>query len=184
MTETTAALLSAVGTREFHRRSVALYGAPGSPIADGKRTALDLARRLDGLLADLEGGMRLEPPVVLDAPEIKRRLDAALPAHFGADAPRIEVTRNESGKAAAGRDYIKLREDAMFSDLDVTQLLQHEAFVHIATGKNGQAQAHFPCPPAEPIGIYAPDSAGAARRRVSARQRTIATAIAIAARLA
>lgn len=144
MAETTAALLSAVGTKEFHRHSVALYGAPGSPIADGKRTALDLARRLDGLLADLEGGMRLEPPEALDAPEIKRRLDAALPAHFGADAPRVDVTRNVSGKAAAGRDYIKLREDAMFSDLDVTQLLQHEAFVHIATGKNGQAQAHFP----------------------------------------
>jgi uncharacterized protein (TIGR02421 family) len=32
----------------------------------------------------------------------------------------------------------------MFSDLDVTQLLQHEAFVHIATGKNGLAQANFP----------------------------------------
>jgi len=143
-TETTAALLSVVGTKAFHPHSVALYGAPGSPIADGKRTALDLARRLDGLLADLEGGMRLEPPEVLGAGEIKRRLDAALPAHFGADAPRVEVTRNVSGKAAAGRDYIKLREDAMFSDLDVTQLLQHEAFVHIATGKNGQAQAHFP----------------------------------------
>jgi uncharacterized protein (TIGR02421 family) len=143
-TETTAALLSAVGTRDFHRHSVALYGAPGSPIADGKRSALDLALRLDALLADLEGGMRLEPPEVLDAHEIKRRLDAALPQHFGAEPPHVEVTRNVSGKAAAGRDYIKLREDAMFSDLDVTQLLQHEAFVHIATGKNGQAQANFP----------------------------------------
>jgi uncharacterized protein (TIGR02421 family) len=143
-TETTAALLSAVGTKAFHTHSTALYGAPGSPIADGRRSALDLARRLDRLLADLEGGMRLEPPEVLDAAEIKRRLDAALPAHFGADSPRVEVTRNVSGKAAAGRDYIKLREDAMFSDLDVTQLLQHEAFVHIATAKNGQAQAHFP----------------------------------------
>lgn len=142
--ETTAALLSAVGTPDFHRHSVALYGAPGSPIADGKRSALELARRLDRLLADLEGGMRLEPPEVLDAAEIKRRLDAALPQYFGAEPPRVEVTRNVSGKAAAGRDYIKLREDAMFSDLDVTQLLQHEAFVHIATAKNGQAQAHFP----------------------------------------
>ncbi len=142
--ETTAALLSAIGTKDFHRHSVALYGAPGSPIADGERTALDLARRLDRLLGDLEGGMRLEPPQTLDAAEIKRRLDAALPHHFGAEAPRVDVTRNVSGKAAAGRDYIKLREDAMFSDLDVTQLLQHEALVHIATAKNGQAQAHFP----------------------------------------
>lgn len=144
VTELTAALLSSIGTKEFHAHSVALYGAPSSPIADGRRSALDLARRLDNLLADLEGGMRLEPPETLSAAEIKRRLDAALPAHFGADAPRVDVTLNVTGKAAAGRDYIKLREDALFSDLDATQLLQHEAFVHIATGKNGLAQTHFP----------------------------------------
>ena len=88
--------------------------------------------------------MRLEPPESLGAEEIKRRLDEILPAHFGADAPRVEITMNVSGKAAAGRDTIKLRKDALYSDLDVTQLLQHEAFVHIATGKNGEAQPHFP----------------------------------------
>jgi uncharacterized protein (TIGR02421 family) len=144
VTEETAALLAAVGTREFHMRSAALYGSPATPIADGRRTALDLARRLDALLADFEVGARLEPPEVLSAAEIKRRLDETLPAHFGAAAPRVEVTRNVSGKAAAGRDVIKLREDALFSDLDATQLLQHEAFVHIATGKNGLAQENFP----------------------------------------
>ena len=144
VTDETAALLSAIGTKAFHAHSVSLYGAPSSPIADGKRTALELARRLDALLADLEGGMKLEPPETLSADNIKDRLDAKLPAHFGDSAPRVDVTMNVSGKAAAGRDYIKLRKDALFSDLDVTQLLQHEAFVHIATGKNGEAQKNFP----------------------------------------
>ncbi len=143
VTEDTASLLSAIGTRDFYARSSGLYGSPATPIADGKRTALDLAKRLDELLADFEIGARLEPPEILSAAEIKRRLDETLPAHFGNAAPRVDVTRNVSGKAAAGRDYIKLREDAMFSDLDVTQLLQHEAFVHIATGKNGLAQDGF-----------------------------------------
>lgn len=144
VTAETAALLSFVGTKDFYARSVALYGAPTSPIADGKRTALDLARRLDALLADLEGGAKLEPPETLDADAIKKRLDEILPAHFGASAPRVEITLNVSGKAAAGRDYIKLRKDALFSDLDAMQLLQHEALVHIATGKNGAAQENFP----------------------------------------
>ncbi len=144
VTAETAALLSTIATPAFHAHSLALYGGPASPIADGKRTALDLARRLDDLLADLEGGMKLEPPEILSADDIKTRLDESLPAYFGADAPRVDVTMNVSGKAAAGRDYIKLRKDALFSDLDVTQLLQHEAFVHIATGKNGEAQENFP----------------------------------------
>ncbi|MEQ8652365.1 MAG: flavohemoglobin expression-modulating QEGLA motif protein [Kiloniellales bacterium] len=145
VTENTTALLASVGTKAFHAHSVALYGAPTTPIADGKRTALELARRLDAMLSEFEeGGRRMEPPEILTANEIKVRLDEELPKHFGAEAPRVDVTANVSAKAAAGRDYIKLRDDASFSDLDVTQLLQHEALVHIATGKNGLAQPHFP----------------------------------------
>lgn len=144
VTDETAALLASTGTKAFHSHSASLYGSASSPIADGKRTALDLAKRLDALLADFEGGMRMEPPETLAPEEIKRRLDEMLPLHFGKAAPRVDVTMNVSGKAAAGRDYIKLRADASFSDRDVTQLLQHEAYVHIATGKNGEAQEKFP----------------------------------------
>ncbi len=144
-TEETALLLSVVGTPLFHGHSRALYGGPTSPIADGKSTALDLALRLDQLLTDFDApAQKLESPATLTATQLKHRLDQALPTHFGADAPRVEITHNVSAKAAAGRDYIKLRDDARFSDLDETQLLQHEALVHIATGLNGAAQPHFP----------------------------------------
>ncbi|MBY0421498.1 MAG: flavohemoglobin expression-modulating QEGLA motif protein [Parvularculaceae bacterium] len=141
----TTALLQSLGTRQFFTHSTRLYGAPQSLIADGRRTALDLALRLDGLLASFAAGAkRLEPPESLSAVELKARLDKELPAHFGADVPRVEVAQNVSGKSASGRDVIKLRADALFSDVDVVQLLQHEALVHIATAKNGQAQPHFP----------------------------------------
>ena len=143
--EETALMLSVAGTDLFHGHSRALYGGPTSPIADGKATALDLARRLDELLSEFEDpARRLEAPCALDAGTLKARLDAALPAHFGDAAPAVEVTANVSAKAAAGSNYIKLRADAMFSDLDEIQLLQHEALVHIATGFNGAAQPHFP----------------------------------------
>ena len=145
ITEETTALLQTLGSKAFTRHSTRLYGAPQSLIADGKRTALDLALRLDGLLAAFAaGGRKLEPPETLSAHELKARLDRDLPAHFGAEAPRVEIAQNVSGKAAASRDAIRLRADALFSDVDVTQLLQHEALVHIATARNGQAQIHFP----------------------------------------
>lgn len=144
-TEETAALLASTGTAEFYRHSSSLYGDPKTPIADGKRNALDLARRLDTLLADFEeGSIALEPPERLTAMDLKARLDAELPRYFGKQAPQVEVTLNVSAKAAAGRDYIKLRQDAAYSDLDVIQLLQHEALIHIATNKNGGAQTRFP----------------------------------------
>lgn len=144
-TEETALLLSVIGTEAFHGHSRALYGGPTSLIADCKTTALDLARRLDELLCDFDDpARRLEPLETLSAEALKRRLDAELPVHFGDAAPRVDITKNVSAKAAAGPDYIKLREDAAFSDLDAVQLLQHEALVHIATRFNGAAQPHFP----------------------------------------
>jgi len=145
ITEETAFMLSAVGTAAFSTLSGTLYGSPDTPIADGEATAYDLAVRLDALLGDFDAGsLKLEPPVRMDAAALKELLDAALPEHFGDRAPRVEVTRNVSAKAAAGKDYVKLREDALFSDLDADQLLQHEALVHIATGYNGAAQNRFP----------------------------------------
>ncbi|MEL6363406.1 MAG: flavohemoglobin expression-modulating QEGLA motif protein [Pseudomonadota bacterium] len=143
--EETAALLSCVGTSAFHGHSVALYGAPDAPLADGRTTALALADKLDELLSDFDiGGAKLEPPARMTARDLKIELDARLPDLFGDQAPRVEVTQNVSAKAAAGSDYIKLREDAGFSDLDADQLLQHEAYIHIATGYNGRAQNRFP----------------------------------------
>ncbi len=144
-TEETATLLSTIGTALFHGHSRALYGSPTAPIADGQSTALDLARRLDALLSDFDyASLKREPPESLSADDLKARLDADLPLYFGEAAPRVEVTRNVSAKAAAGSDYIKLRSDAQFSDLDAEQLLQHEALIHIATGLNGRAQEIFP----------------------------------------
>ena len=145
ITETTAALLTSVGTAQFYEYSCMLYGSSNTPIADGKRSASELAQRINTLLSVFdEGCIRLEPPESLTAHELKSQLDAVLPTYFGLEAPEILITANVSSKAAAGREYIKLREDATFSDLDVTQLLQHEALIHIATGKNGRAQIHFP----------------------------------------
>lgn len=144
VTDETAAMLSAMGTSEFFTHSRALYGSPATPIADGQNSALDLAVRLDDLLSDFdEGTLKLGAPERLTATELKSELDQALPEHFGAKTPDVLVTSDVSAKAAAGKDYIKLREDAVFTDLDVTQLLQHEALIHIATGFNGNAHGRF-----------------------------------------
>ena len=145
ITELTANLLASIGTTQFYENSCMLYGTSSSPIADGKRTAIELALRIDKLLSVYEEGcIRLEHAESLTAHQLKNQLDTALPGYFGIAAPEILVSANMSSKAAAGRDYIKLRADATFSDLDITQLLQHEALIHIATGKNGRAQHHFP----------------------------------------
>lgn len=141
----TALLLASLGTSAMLEPAKRLYGYPQKPLADGKATALDLAQRLDGLLGAFRDPAKLagERPT-FSAEQVKERLDQELPKYFGADAPTVEVTPHLSAKATAGKNIIKLRASAVYSDLDTTQLLQHEALVHIATGKNGQRQTHFP----------------------------------------
>ncbi len=143
--EDTALLLSGLGTAAVVEPSKRLFGYPHKPLADGKATAINLATRLDGLLEKFRDPATLagQRPV-FTAEQVKARLDQELPRYFGADAPMVEVTPTLSAKATAGKNTIRLRSDAVFSDLDATQLLQHEALVHIATGKNGSRQKHFP----------------------------------------
>jgi uncharacterized protein (TIGR02421 family) len=143
--EDTALLLSRLGTAEIVEPGMRLYGFPKKPLADGKATALDLAARLDGLLSGFHDPATLagQRPT-FTAEQVKAKLDTELPKYFGADAPVVEVTPTLSAKATAGKNVIRLRANAIYSDLDTTQLLQHEALVHIATGKNGGKQKHFP----------------------------------------
>ncbi len=144
VTDLTAKLLANLGKPDFYRYSCELYGSPHTPIADGKRTAIELAKRIDVLLTDYEeSSLRLNPDTSLSAVELKLKLDRSLPIYFGEDAPEVKISEEMSSKAAAGRNHIRLRADATFSDLDATQLLQHEGLIHIATGKNGREQPRF-----------------------------------------
>jgi uncharacterized protein (TIGR02421 family) len=67
-----------------------------------------------------------------------------LQRHFADAAPKVEVVDHLSSNALAGPRYIRLRRGACFSDRDLAQLVQHEAFVHIGTSLNGAAQTAFP----------------------------------------
>lgn len=143
--EATLALLASRGTADFYTHSSQLYGNAQTPIADGAHSALDLAIRIDAMLADIQvEDMGCWTPERLTSHDLKLSLEESLVEYFGAEAPNVIISTDVSAKAVAGKNYIKLREDATFSDLDQVQLLQHEGLVHIGTAKNGSAQALFP----------------------------------------
>jgi uncharacterized protein (TIGR02421 family) len=60
--------------------------------------------------------------------------------HFGDAAPSVEVVEHLSANALAGTNRIRLRRGASFTDRDAAQLIQHEAYVHIATSIAGRDQ--------------------------------------------
>jgi uncharacterized protein (TIGR02421 family) len=140
-----ARMLASAGTSRFYVYSRMLFGAPADPLPDGYSTALALARQLRGVLAGLERVDLGAPPVRGEsAADLAERMGEAVRERFGDAAPKVELADELSANALAGPSKIRIRRDARFTDRDVHQLIQHEAFVHVATGLNGRYQDRLP----------------------------------------
>jgi uncharacterized protein (TIGR02421 family) len=144
---TGAEMLAALGTKDFHRHSVTLYGSPQTELLGCDVRPLDLAHTLDSVLgafADLDVTLGDTDPPTFTADELAARMRLVLEKMLREKAPEVQVVPHLSAKALAGSNYIRLRGSAIYSDRDLTQLIQHEALVHVATSLNGAAQEHFP----------------------------------------
>jgi uncharacterized protein (TIGR02421 family) len=143
--ESTALMLSTVGTPAFHAYSRALYSVPTQPLRYDPATPLQLAEQVHRSLAELNEAS-LVPPVVRTrtGEEVAAYIEAAVGEHFGEAAPRVELVEELSANAVATTSRIKIRRGAAFTPKDAAQLLNHEAFIHVATGLNGRAQTDIP----------------------------------------
>lgn len=143
--ERSAHMLAGVGTADFHLYSCELYGAPGDVLLDQNSTSLALAAEFDEVLSSLDGIDReLLPNQRVAATELADEIERAVAQMFGADAPEVSVVDELSANALAGAQRIRVRRDAIFNDKDVSQLIHHEAGIHVATSLNGLAQRHLP----------------------------------------
>jgi uncharacterized protein (TIGR02421 family) len=143
--EATAQMLAAAGTPGFFEYSGELYGVPTRPIRFDPTTPLQLAQQVHQVIEELTHS-RLLAPVERDrtGAEVAAELEAGVRHHFGEAAPKVELVDELSANALATASCIKVRRDAKFTRRDAAQLLNHEAFIHVATALNGQAQTDLP----------------------------------------
>lgn len=138
-----AKMLAAVGTADLFAYAAELYGAPASPLSDQASTSLELARTFETTLsAALAAGMA--PPEIVAAEDVAAAVERAVRRAFGDAAPKVELVEHLSANALAGPGSIRIRRGARFTDRDAAQLIQHEAYVHIATTIAGRAQTALP----------------------------------------
>lgn len=143
--ESTALMLSSVGTPAFHAYSRQLYGVPDQPLRYDPATPLELAQRVHEALVELADADLIRPVVRSRTGEqVAAHLDEAVKEHFGDSAPEVLLVDELSANAVASTSRIKVRRDARFTSKDAAQLLNHEAYIHVATGLNGRAQTHIP----------------------------------------
>ncbi|MDD0977436.1 flavohemoglobin expression-modulating QEGLA motif protein [Pseudomonas fontis] len=149
---TAGRMLGAIGTPAFTQYSSALYRRPDFYYPKQQLTMLDAAdfflKTTDALL----GGTQI-PPSQADIPaaDFAAWMQPELDRFFGAGQIAIKLDPALAAKAIAGVSRIRLRASALFSELDKQQLLQHEAFVHVATAKNGALQPNL-----KSLGLGAP----------------------------
>jgi uncharacterized protein (TIGR02421 family) len=143
--EATARMLGAAGTPAFHEYSRELYGVPTRPLRFDPTTPLELAEQVHRAIAELTSA-RMLPPAQRDrtGEQVAAELEAGVRLHFGDAAPKVELVEELSANALATATRIKVRRGAMFTRRDAAQLLNHEAFIHVATALNGQAQTDLP----------------------------------------
>lgn len=137
-------MLGAIGKADFTHYSAMLYRRPDFRYPGQNVSTLDAARFLlqttDALLATHE----LTPALVeIPAEEFAAWMQPELDRFFGPSQVKVVLDSTMAAKAVAGVERIRLRASAVFSELDKKQLLQHEAFVHVATAKNGRLQPNL-----------------------------------------
>ena len=123
-------MLAARGTPAFAEISAGLYGSVDDRLHDDGPTHIELGEVLDDALDNISDG-RWEPPEDLcyTAAEGVEILTERLTAVAGLEDVNVRIDDGIVADAAAGSDYIKLREDAQFSERALRVLEVHEGWV-------------------------------------------------------
>lgn len=134
-------MLAARGTHRFYQLSRELYGSAKDTLGDEGRRVCDVAREMYDLLTNLdEADLGPRPVRNITAEQAVILLNERLAGYFGDGTVRVQIDDGIVADAAAGSDYIKLRQGALFSERDISVLEVHEGWAHVATSLNGQNQ--------------------------------------------
>lgn len=134
-------LLDNRGTPEFGRLSRQLYGSARDHMRGDRKTLRQLGERL-GEIFSMPGATHLARPYERDIPAetAVSVLQQQLENYFQPGDIRVMLSDGIVSDAAAGGDYIKINQDADFTDFDLKVLEVHEGWVHVGTTLNGRQQ--------------------------------------------
>lgn len=134
-------MLSLRGTPDFSAISQGLYGSTFDRFHAGDPTLGDLGRTMAKILSRLkDDALMQEEERIHDAQATVRILSERLDAYFGPGVVEVKLSDGVVADAAAGADYIKIKQTARFSARDLAVLEVHEGWIHIGTTLNGLSQ--------------------------------------------
>ena len=136
-----ANMLKASGTKTFFDISSKIYGLPSTLIHDGQTKPLDLSEQFYQIINSIDKTkLELSKSSKISSHDVAKQISSKVSDYFGEFAPKISIVKHLSAKATATSKKIKIREDGIFYQSDIDQLINHEAFIHVATTINGRKQ--------------------------------------------
>lgn len=138
-------MLEVCGTEEFSKFSKLLFGSSKDVFHAGDPNINFFGTLMLKALSQIDGHNVLkEEPRNIHADKAIKILQTKLNKHFHESETNIRVLVSDGivSDAAAGADYIKLRQDAVFNKRDLQLLEVHEGLVHVATTLNGALQPY------------------------------------------
>lgn len=135
-------LLQARGAAEFPKISQELYGSAQDAFYAGAPTLEDLATLVGNTLDKAVLEPNIEGEKTYTSEEAVPVLGQRLNDYFGCpdDPYRVKLSDEIVADASAGAEWIKLRNNAIFTERDLRVLEVHEGWVHMGTTLNGLSQ--------------------------------------------
>jgi uncharacterized protein (TIGR02421 family) len=155
-------LVSSAGTPAFLELSRLLYGDPSACVPGTHLTHFEAAQQLLDITAPWAAACQGEEQLMcMTAEHVRSEMQSRIDPFFTEHPIQIVIDPRLTSKAAAAARRIRIRGRASYTEADIDQLLEHEAFIHSATALNGRLQ------PIQAFGLAAP--------RTTATQEGLAT---------
>lgn len=134
-------MLSNIGTQRFTTYSKILYGEPDDDLRGSQESHLEAARHFVEIADEFKFDANFyRATVIYTSADAKEFLEAEVRRVMKIDDLEIRLDPSLTSKAAAGAKRVRVRDQAMFTEHEVAQLLHHEVFTHSLTAINGRAQ--------------------------------------------
>jgi uncharacterized protein (TIGR02421 family) len=134
-------LVSQAGQPTFLELSRALYGDPYDRLPGTHLTHFEAAQQLLEITAPWASACRGEEQLsCITAEHVRDEIQARIDPFFTDHPVTVLIEPKLTSKAAAAARRIRIRGRCAYSEADIDQLIEHEAFIHAATAMNGRLQ--------------------------------------------
>lgn len=130
-------------THDFYKYSKKLFGSANDLLIDNKTSLIEAGVMLNEILISIENAdLGICHIKNIPSKDVVNTLNTKLSQYFGDTQVTVKLDDGILSDAAAGSNYIKIKQGLQFSQRDMDIFEVHEGWVHVGTTLNGMNQPY------------------------------------------